>query len=301
MVSSGKIIKKFEIDRFFQWGTPEDFEDFKWHKDFFTFISIQNKKFSNATRLEILAAGAGNRFVESGYSTPKPFLPLGDSFLLQKAIDSLGEPEESIGILLQESCEIPNDDVVQLMKSKVVTRRVSGLTRGQAESALISLRSDQKGSCIVGTCDSLIFPSSNTNLKAQKRTIGVWVNEPSGFAISHPNQFGWVTLNSANEVTKSWVKVTPNTEDQVYVISGTFFFGDDQEAVNLIESFLQENILVNGESYLDSVLVFAQESGWKILGFKPEWFVSLGTPEEYETYRYWESVFKIREDLLIND
>jgi uncharacterized membrane protein SirB2 len=76
--------------------------------------------------------------------------------------------------------------------------------------------------------------------------MGVWVNEPSDFAISHPNQFGWVTLNSANEVTKSWVKVAPNTEDKVYVISGTFFFGDDQEAVSLIESFLQQTAWLMG-------------------------------------------------------
>jgi NDP-sugar pyrophosphorylase family protein len=301
MVSSGQIIKKFEIDRFFQWGTPEDFENFKLQKDFFTFISNQNKRYSNATRLEILAAGAGKRFVDSGYSNPKPFLPLGDSSLLQKAIESLGKPESTIGVILQDDCVIPADQIIQLKKSEIVIRRVSGLTRGQAESALISLASEEKGSCIVGTCDSLVFPALDTNLKAQKRTIGVWVNEPSEFALSHPNQFGWVTLNSGEEVTKSWVKVAPSTNHKVYVISGTFFFGDDQEAVDLIESFLQKNILVNGESYLDSVLAFAKESGWKILGFKPKWFVSLGTPNEYETYRYWESVFKIREDLLIND
>ena len=131
--------------------------------------------------------------------------------------------------------------------------------------------------------------------------MGVWVNEPSDFAIAHPTQFGWVTLNSEGEVIKSWVKVAPNTNEKLYVISGTFFFGDDQEAVELIQLFLDTNALVNGEYYLDSVLSFAKDAGWKILGFKPEWFVSLGTPDEYETYRYWESVFEIREDLLIND
>jgi NDP-sugar pyrophosphorylase family protein len=301
MISSGKIIKKFEIDRFFQWGTPEDFEDFKWQKDLFVYMSKQKKRFSNSTRLEILAAGAGKRFVDSGYSIPKPFLPLGDSSLLQKAFESLGKPENSIGVLLQDSCKIPDYEEIHLRKNEVVVRRVSGLTGGQAESALISLKSDEKGSCIVGTCDSLIFPTSETNLKTQERTMGVWVNLPSEFAISNPNEFGWVTLNSTNEVTKSWVKVAPNTDDKVYVISGTFFFGDDQEAVALIESFLQTNSLVNGEYYLDSVLAFANEAGWKILGFKPEWFVSLGTPDEYETYRYWEFVFSIRPDLLVTD
>lgn len=301
MIASGKIVKRFEIDRFFQWGTPEDFEDFKRQKDFFTFMTKQKERFSNSTRLEILAAGASKRFKDSGYSIPKPFLPLGDSTLLHKALESLGKPKSSIGILLQDSCEIPDSAFIQLSKSEVKIRRVSGLTRGQAESAAISLKSDKRGSCIVGTCDSLIFPNSDTDLKIQKQTMGVWVNEPSAYAISHPNQFGWVALNSANEVTESWVKVAPTTDDKTYVISGTFFFGDDQEAVNLIESFLQTDSLVNGEYYLDSVIAFAKEAGWKILGFKPEWFVSLGTPDEYETYRYWESVFSIRPDFLVSD
>jgi NDP-sugar pyrophosphorylase family protein len=301
MISSGKVVKKFEIDRFFQWGTPEDFEDFMSQKDLFVFISKQNKRISNATRLEILAAGAGKRFIDSGYLIPKPFLPLGDSSLLQKAIESLGKPEGSIGILLQDECEIPTGQADQLRKGGIVARRVSGLTRGQAESALISLVSDEKGSCIVGTCDSLIFPATDSNLKAQERTMGVWVNEPSDFAIAHPAQFGWVTLNPEREVINSWVKVAPNTDEKLYVISGTFFFGDDQEAVTLLELFLETNSSVNGEYYLDSVLAFAKDAGWKILGFKPERFVSLGTPHEYETYRYWESVFEIRKDLLIND
>jgi NDP-sugar pyrophosphorylase family protein len=301
MLQSGMVIKNFEIDRFFQWGTPEDFEEFKWQKDFFTFKSKHNKRMLMAERVEILAAGAGKRFVDSGYSVAKPFLPLGESLLIQEAIEALGKPKGPIGILLQDDCEIPTDLGDQLRKSEVVIHRVSGLTRGQAESAVISLAAEERGSCIVGTCDSLIFPTSDSNLKSQKRTMGVWVNEPSDFAIAHPTQFGWVTLNSEGEVIKSWVKVAPNTNEKLYVISGTFFFGDDQEAVELIQLFLDTNALVNGEYYLDSVLSFAKDAGWKILGFKPEWFVSLGTPDEYETYRYWESVFEIREDLLIND
>ena len=301
MVKSGKIIKKFDIDRFFQWGTPEDFENFKWQKDFFTFKAKQNEKVLGATRLEILAAGAGKRFADSGYTIAKPFLPLGQSFLVQEAIESLGKPDCSTGILLQANYEICPEQEIQLSYNNIVLRRVAELTRGQAESAMISLASEIKGSCVVGTCDSLIYPSSDLNLKPQKRTMGVWVNEPSEFSRSHPNHFGWVTLNSEGEITKSWVKISPDTEEKAYVITGTFFFGDDQEAVELIKSFLQSNTLVNGEFYLDSVLEFARNIGWKIIGFIPEWFFSLGTPDEYETYRYWESVFSSRHDLLVDD
>jgi hypothetical protein len=58
---------------------------------------------------------------------------------------------------------------------------------------------------------------------------------------------------------------------------------------------------VNGEYYLDSLLEFAQRENWQIFGLIPEWFISLGTPEEYETYVYWENLFNQRPDLLIQD
>ena len=73
------------------------------------------------------------------------------------------------------------------------------------------------------------------------------------------------------------------------------------ESIDLIEKFLKTAARVNGEFYLDSVLNFAIENGWKVIALKPEWFISLGTPDEYETYLYWEAVFKERLDLLKSD
>ena len=93
----------------------------------------------------------------------------------------------------------------------------------------------------------------------------------------------------------------PSVDEEVFVITGTFFFSDDREGSELLKSFLVEGALVNNEFYLDTLLSFGAINGWKVIAFFPEWFVSLGTPEEYETYRYWESVFDSRRDLLVND
>ena len=87
----------------------------------------------------------------------------------------------------------------------------------------------------------------------------------------------------------------------MFVITGTFFFGDDRKGSELLKAFLVEGTPVNNEFYLDTLLSFAAVHGWKVFGLFPEWFVSLGTPEEYETYRYWESAFNSRKDLLVND
>jgi hypothetical protein len=76
------------------------------------------------------------------------------------------------------------------------------------------------------------------------------------------------------------------------LITGTFFFGDMHKARNLISEFLKSADKVNNEFYLDSVLEFALNSNWNVVALKPQEFVSLGTPVEFETYQYWSNVFE---------
>jgi NDP-sugar pyrophosphorylase family protein len=301
MVNSGKIVKSFEIERFFQWGTPEDFIDFKMKKDFFTFKLTHQKRIAHVDRIEILAAGAGKRFWDLGYREAKPFLKAGENFLAMQAIDALGSPLGSKGILLQENAVVSQKSSQILRDNDIEIHKVKSLTKGQAESALVALMRKSVGSCIIGTCDSLVYPNLALDLPKSKNTLGVWVTNPSKYAKEHPEQFGWVSLEDNGEVKNSWIKKKPSADALVAVITGTFYFGDDQEGADLLKAFLEEGELVNDEFYLDSLLSFAAARGWTVIGFFPEWFISLGTPEEYETYRYWESVFENRKDLLVND
>jgi dTDP-glucose pyrophosphorylase len=134
-----------------------------------------------------------------------------------------------------------------------------------------------------------------------RKTIGVWVTKPSEFAIKNPTQFGWVSLDANSNVSESWIKEEPAFPREKFVISGTFYFGDVSSSIELLKSFLLDGGTVNGEYYLDSLLEFAQGENWQILGLIPEWFISLGTPEEYETYVYWHNLFSERPDLLVKD
>jgi dTDP-glucose pyrophosphorylase len=301
MIESRMLIKNFEIQKFFQWGTPEDFEDFKKQKDFFTFKQAQSQHVIPVNRIEILAAGEGKRFSDTKYTEIKPFLPVGESFLSLEAFAAIGTPLDSRAILLQENHVIPKQNLRMLEAGEILVHTVEALTKGQAESALIALSRKKTGSCIIGTCDSLVFPDPGDELPIRGKTIGVWLTKPNDFAKKHPEQFGWVSLEGNGQVKNLWVKEIPDVDEEVYVITGTFFFGDDAEGSELIKAFLLEGTMINNELYLDSVLAFARKNGWKVTGLFPEWFVSLGTPEEYETYRYWESVFYSRKDLLVNE
>lgn len=301
MITRGMIIKQFPIQEFFQWGTPEDFEEFKSRKDFFTYKSNHLSGKIDVQRIEILAAGEGKRFSDAGYKTLKPFLPTNNSNLALEAFQALGFPIGSRGLLLQEEAKVSISNLAKLKESKIEIRRVQHLTKGQADSALLSMSNGGSGSCIVAACDSLLYPRQNMNFPKNSTTLGVWVTSPSDFAKENPCHFGWVSLASGGQVNGVWVKEEPPFGVEAWVITGTFFFGDVSEGCELIEKFLLMGKTTQEEFYLDNLLSFAQQCGWTVVGFFPESFMSLGTPHEYETFVYWERVFNSRKDLLVYD
>jgi len=302
MLEKGMSIRNFEIQRFFQWGTPEDFEEFKKQKDFFKFRQEIPRHSTTPDRIEVLAAGAGQRFMDAGYTTPKPFLPLETSFLAIQALNALSPNETSRGLLLQKDFGVPKQFEENLNESDVEVFTVDGLTIGQAASAVAALGRRASKNCIIATCDSLLFPKQDEDYaRVTGKMIGVWADYPGAYALRHPKQFGWVKADKQQEVLQTWVKEAPDDPASALVITGTFLFGDSHESIKIIENFLQTSSRVNDEFYLDSVLDFAAKNGWKIITLQPEWFISLGTPAEYQTYLYWETVFDERRDLLKSD
>jgi dTDP-glucose pyrophosphorylase len=302
MIKSGMKIKNFEIEKFFQWGTPSDFEEFKRQKDFFQFRKTSKSFDLPIDRIELLAAGAGQRFMTAGYEVIKPLLPLEDSFLADAALSAFNAHSAEKGILLQRDTIVPDEFLESIKSKNVVVTRVTGLTRGQADSAFIAMGRMTQGNCVIAPCDSLLFPKNDQQLnKIRGKTLGVWVTSPSLYALKNPQQFGWVAVGSNSEITGSWIKTEPISGKNRKVITGSFIFGDSREGALLLEKFLNSNQTISGEFYLDSVLSFASKYGWEVVALEPDWFISLGTPDEYETYTYWEELFAVRTDLLVPD
>jgi hypothetical protein len=101
--------------------------------------------------------------------------------------------------------------------------------------------------------------------------------------------YGWVNAEPNSDLLcESAVKTLISFSDQWQVITGTFTFGDKKCAESLLKEFLESGERVNGESYLDSLLDFALQRKWIVRIKHPDFFVSLGTPEELKTFNYWQ-------------
>jgi hypothetical protein len=136
-----------------------------------------------------------------------------------------------------------------------------------------------------------IFADSTGDLaknSSNAQAMTVWVQSPAHFNLENPESFGWIGF--ADNGVWTAVKKKPTYSD-CFVMSGAFTFSSPSLFKRLHENLSASGALVNGERYLDSIVKVAIDLGVQVQLFNPTFSLSLGTPYEFETYRYWQSCF----------
>ncbi len=292
MLKRGMNIETFLMDYFIQWGTPEDLQDYEYWSE--TLKKLSRSNISKTCNFEslVLAAGEGRRFAEQGYLLPKPLIEVSGSPMVGQVSKGLGNSTVSV---LSRS-DLTSGEVLDnyLEENNFQTLHVDSVTSGQAESAYLGLQmmnaNEVKKPIFIGACDSLMIPGKGLGASViASNEIWVWTQENYRPGVLNPSGYGWVkTGPNSDLLLESAVKTLTAVSDQWQVITGTFTFGDKECAQSLLQEFLESGERVNGESYLDSLLGFALQRKWIVRIKHPDFFVSLGTPEELKTFNYWK-------------
>lgn len=296
MIERGLKIESFLIDQFVQLGTPEDYSEYsRWKRFFKVHNSKSVQDLTGLANLAVLAAGKGQRFLNEGYGTPKPFLKTLGGELATVIFSAFGTKTLYRSILVRDEF---HDYLKNYEFSRIELIRLSTLTKGQAESALICMGRMKDGNCVVASCDSILYPNGKELEDLNSQSMLVWVTKPTELNFVNASNYGWVEVLENQEVGRTAIKTSPENFSEARVITGTFAFGEVADACKLLTAFLQDGNTVNGEYYLDTLIEFAKNKGWKVLAREPRAFASLGTPTEYETFRYWERFFETKSNYL---
>ena len=113
MAKDGLEVDIYKIDHFFQWGTPEDYEEFIYCMNEIRSLHQSKPIDLKDINLVLPIAGEGKRFSDKGYKTPKIFLEIQEKIIdgkLNKFFNEnclLGQsfvkdPDKSIDDLLKE-------------------------------------------------------------------------------------------------------------------------------------------------------------------------------------------------------
>ncbi len=294
MAKDNRNVHVYEIHHFMQWGTPKDLAEYEfWSQKLTELASFQSSclPIGKLRATLLLASGLGSRFSSKGYETPKPLLKISGQTILEQ-VRKVSDKGDLCFVSSLESSGIS-----EFVSSNGIGESVSfsELSEGQADSTrLLSdhLPSNYQGPFTVLPTDTLFANQYTARPQgldtADADTLTVWAYLPNYFNLGNPESFGWIG-EIGNEVWSAVKAVPPHSDS--FVMSGAFTFSSINLFTTLHQKLHEFGPLVNGERYLDSMVQVAKDMGVKVKIFIPSFTLSLGTPYEFETFRYWQSCF----------
>jgi len=299
MLEDNLKISIYDIVNMLQWGTPRDMEEYQGWSDFFKdAIKPRKNILPLAKSINLIPmAGKGMRFSKEGYVVPKPLVRVSGKSMVVQAARSLPSAERHIFICLEEhfgKYALGREIKKYFPRAKII--RIKKITGGQACTCEIGLKNeDMDAPLLIAPADSMVG-WDNDKYKKLINSRGVdcvaWSFKRHHMAELKPQMYGWIKTdgndNAAGVSVKAPVSSDPYND---HGISGIFWFKKTRIFFDGLMDLYRNNVRVNGEFYVDSVIDRLIKSGYKVKVFPAERYISWGTPDELKTFEYWQMFF----------
>ncbi|EAK0230401.1 TPA: NTP transferase domain-containing protein, partial [Campylobacter jejuni] len=187
------------IEKFYQFGTPKDFE---YAKKKLNSQDVNNEKIKIQNTI-ILSAGRGERFLNLNFNQPKPFLPLGKTCIIDNIINTLNDVETNI------ICVGAQDHKKYWESIKQEVRFVKPNKIGAAYSYKESC-GNLSGDVLILPCDLIAKHITKEFIRLQKEyEVIVFVTHASKYNVNNPHYFTWVDGEN-NKIDNIFVKNRSN-------------------------------------------------------------------------------------------
>lgn len=291
MIDDGLRVETFDTWCYMQWGNPRDLQEHEHHMRGFAGRRPMLQVPLPGTRL-VPMAGLGQRFADRGYGRPKPLLEVGGLPMVVAATQDLPAMARTVFVQRQDMPGLR--EVQEALDSAFpgCTQVVlDGPTDGQARTVLEGLRRadvDLAAPVVVGACDNGLRydPAAHAALLTEADGL-VWGMRGHPGARLHPRMYGWIDAPD-DRVRGVSVKVPLADPAQDPAVVGTFSFRRAGDLATAIEALIARDGRVRGELYLDAAVTDALAQGLDLRLFTVEHYYGWGTPDDLETWRYWQ-------------
>ena len=291
----------YPLQHFMQWGTPQDVKEYNsWSSTFKKLAQSSIDKAQPKGSFVIPMAGLGQRFVDQGYSLPKPLIPVSGRSMVVQAVNDLPVAESQVFVVRSDmkGCKEVSDEL-RYYYPDCILKTIDGVTDGQAITAAIGLNAliDENKYCdpvTFAACDNgALYDVENFNslLDDPETDILVWCVRGYQNAVRNPAMFGWVDEGTDSIIRKISVKTALSSPETDPIILGTFTFKKSEYFSESLERLVNRNGQVKGEFYIDSLINDAIDLGFRCKIFEVDNYLCWGTPNDLKTYEYWQSCF----------
>ncbi len=224
-------------------------------------------------------AGAGSRFLDAGYTFPKPLIDVKGKPMIQLVVENLNIKANYIYVVRKEHRKQYNlDTLLNLITPNCKIVEVNELTEGAACTALLAKK-------YINVDKPLFFANSDQFVEWDSNEFMYKMNETDAdggivsFRATHP-KWSFAKINEKGFVTEVAEK---NPISDIATV-GYYYWKKGSDFVTYAEEMIDKNIRVNNEFYVCPVYNQAIEDGKKIRTFDIPKMWGLGTPEDLKNY-----------------
>jgi len=302
LVEDDLRVSIYDVEHMLQWGTPQDVEEYNaWSEYFRRVIEPQTPwqpEQNSATLIPL--AGAGSRFAKVGYKDPKPLLDVSGKPMIIQANHQLPASEQNAYVCLEEHiAQYQVDQAILNAQPNADITAIDGVTEGQAITCELGMKNiADDTSLLIAACDNGMLWNHQTYRKLIDNSdidAIIWTFRGHPSSRENPQMYGWVNVDESGDIIKatgvSVKKAISETPENDHAIVGTFYFRRAEMFKQALEQLVELNIRVNGEFYVDSLMRVLIDMDMKVAVFEVDAYIGWGTPNDYETFRYWQSFF----------
>lgn len=223
-------------------------------------------------------AGRGKRFLDMGYTTPKPLLMLDGKPMIQHVINTMQIPNSRfIFLIRKDHCkDYELDKKLKEIKPDAEIIVIDKITEGAICTVLLAKKFfDNDDPVIVKDCDQIInwVPQNFFEFVQRNNADGAIIN----IHTDRPN-YSFSKVNNRGHITETAEKSVISNNGSV----GIYYFGRGKDLIKYANMMIDKNIRVNNEFYTAPVYNQFIQDGKILLNYPVAEMFQLGTPEEFE-------------------
>lgn len=220
-------------------------------------------------------SGAGSRFVNAGFTFPKPLISIDEKPMVQLAVENLNVNANFIFIVRRDHYEKYHmDSLLKIIAPGCKIVITDGITEGACCSTLLAAEYiDNDAPLLIANSDQYIEWESGAFFHA--------MNAPHvdggilTFASMHP-QWSYIRLDEHGNVNLLREKEVISNQATV----GIYYWSRGKDYVHYARQMIAKNIRVNNEFYVAPVYNEAIADGLKFKSYAVDKMWGLGTPED---------------------
>tara|TARA_B100000575_G_scaffold293761_1_gene306238 strand:+ start:6847 stop:8226 length:1380 start_codon:yes stop_codon:yes gene_type:complete len=235
---------------------------------------------SDNLNILIPMAGKGSRFLEQGFSFPKPLISIKNKPMIQVVLENLAIEAKFIFIVLKEHSEKYNlRNLLKLCtKNNCEIVEIDEITEGAASTSLLAKKyiNNDKGLIIANSDQFIKWDSSATMYEMVTSKIDGGILT---FKSTHP-KWSFAKVDKNNFVIEVAEKNPISTNATV----GIYYWKQGLDYVKYAEQMIAKNVRVNNEFYICPVYNEAIQDNKKIIIKEIDEMWGLGTPEDLSEF-----------------